>query len=374
MRCADSSYHSGSWSFPSRCSRLKWSSSWRWGPTEWPNNRRLLQIPYHRRTLRQTAVFNQETAMLQLEGEHLRRDCPNFSSSSRGGSSTGKCYVCEHTGHFARVSPVGGAPAKKPVGDQPRALGRVFALTTTEATQSRNLVQNSYLLFGNSVVVLYDSGATHSFVSNECVRRLGLMMRELGCKLIVATPASGEVSTSFVYVGCPMEVAGRRFKVNLICLPMEGLDVILGMDWLSSNHVVIDCRQRGVVFSDAAGLELISSNQAVKEIVAGATCFMIVAQTEKKSIVEQIILILVVEKYVDVFPDEIPELPPRRDVDFTIDLISGAGLVSMALYRMAPVELAKLKKKIEDLLEKNFIRPSASPWGAPILTYLVKLP
>jgi len=64
----------------------------------------------------------------------------------------------------------------------------------------------------------------------------------------------------FVCVGCPMEVAGRRFKVNLICLPMEGLDVILGMDWLASNHVVIDCGQRKVVFPDAKRLELISSN------------------------------------------------------------------------------------------------------------------
>jgi len=57
-----------------------------------------------------------------------------------------------------------------------------------------------------------------------------------------------------------MEMAARRFKVTLICLPMEGLDVILGMDWLSSNHVVIDCGHRRVVFPDTAGLELISSN------------------------------------------------------------------------------------------------------------------
>jgi len=78
--------------------------------------------------------------------------------------------------------------------------------------------------------MLYDSRATHSFVSNECVRRLGLVMQELGCKLMVTTPASGEVSTTSVCVGCPMEVAGHRFKVNLICLPMEGLNVILGMD------------------------------------------------------------------------------------------------------------------------------------------------
>ncbi|XP_027936185.1 uncharacterized protein LOC114191205 [Vigna unguiculata] len=156
----------------------------------------------------------------------------------------------------------GGAPAKKLVGDRPRAPGRVFALTTTEAAQLGNLVHATFLLFDHEVVVLYDSGATHSFVSNECVRRLGLVMRELACELIVATPASREVSTMSVCVGCLMEVASRRFKVNLICLPMEGLDVILGMDWLASNHVVIDCGQRKVVFPNAEGLELISSNQA----------------------------------------------------------------------------------------------------------------
>ena len=164
-----------------------------------------------------------------------------------------------------------------------------------------------------------------------------------------------------------MEVAGHKGKVNLICLPIEGLDVILGMDWLSSNHVVIDCGRRRVVFPNAAGLELISYNEAVKEIEAGATCFMIVAQTEKMSTVERISIILVVDEYKDVYPDEILELPPSRDVDFTIDLIPRVGPVSMAPYRIVPAELAELKKQIEDLLEKKFIRSSASPWGALML-------
>jgi len=215
--------------------------------------------------------------------------------------------------------------------------------------------------------VLFDLRATHSFVSNECVGRLGLAMRELECELIVTTPASREVSTTSVCVGCPMEVGGRRFKLNLICLSMKGLDVILGMDWLSSNHVVIDCGQRKIVFPDTAGLELISSNQAVREIEAGATCYMIVAQAEKMSTTKKINRISVVDEYADVFLDEILELSPSRDVDFSIDLILGAGPVSMAPYRMAPAELAELKKQIEDLLEKKFIRPSASPWGAPVL-------
>jgi len=74
-----------------------------------------------------------------------------------------------------------------------------------------------------------------------------------------------------------------------------------------------------------------------------------------------------VDEYVDVFLNEIPELPLSRDVNFSIDFIPGAGLVFMASYRMAPIELVELKKQIEDLLENKFIRPSASLWGALVL-------
>jgi len=91
------------------------------------------------------------------------------------------------------------------------------------------------------------------------------------------------------------------------------------------------------VFPDTVGLELISSNQAVREIEAGATCYMIVAQAEKMSTAEKISRIPVVDEYADVFLDEIPELPPSRDVDFSIDLIPGAGPVSMAPYKKEKV-------------------------------------
>jgi len=56
-----------------------------------------------------------------------------------------------------------------------------------------------------------------------------------------------------------MDVAGRRFKVNLVCLPLEGLDVILGMDWGSNNHIIIDCGRHSLVFPEHEGLELISA-------------------------------------------------------------------------------------------------------------------
>ena len=72
-------------------------------------------------------------------------------------------------------------------------------------------------------------------------------------------------------------------------------------------------------------------------------------------------------EFEDVFPDEVPGLPPNREVKFSIDLVPGTGPVSMAPYCMAPTELVELKKQIEELMEKQFIRPSTSPWRAPVL-------
>jgi len=75
----------------------------------------------------------------------------------------------------------------------------------------------------------------------------------------------------------------------------------------------------------------------------------------------------VVHEFEDVFLDEVPGLPPSREVEFSIDLIPGIGPVSMAPYRMSPAELVEFKKQIEELMAKQFIRPSTSPWGAPVL-------
>nr|KYP54958.1 Transposon Ty3-G Gag-Pol polyprotein [Cajanus cajan] len=75
----------------------------------------------------------------------------------------------------------------------------------------------------------------------------------------------------------------------------------------------------------------------------------------------------VVRDFAEVFPDEVPGLPPVREMEFIIDLVPGAGTVSVAPYRMAPAELVKLKGQLEDLLEKQLVRPSVSPWGAPVL-------
>ena len=75
----------------------------------------------------------------------------------------------------------------------------------------------------------------------------------------------------------------------------------------------------------------------------------------------------VVREFPYVFPNDIVGLPPEREVEFTINLITGTEPISIPPYRMAPIELRQLKAQLEELLCKEFIRPSISPWGAPVL-------
>ena len=72
-------------------------------------------------------------------------------------------------------------------------------------------------------------------------------------------------------------------------------------------------------------------------------------------------------EFLDVFPDEFPSLPPHRDIEFCINLVSETAPISVPPYRIAPAELKELKEQLQELLNKGFIRPSTSPWGAPVL-------
>jgi len=152
------------------------------------------------------------------EGGHMSGNCPNR----------------------VVTTPAGGSQQLRNEGIRPRATGRVFAMTGAEAAGSDGLIQGTCFIAGRGLKVLFDSGATYSFVSHLCVDELGLEVRELHFELLVSTPASGIVSTSVVCAECPVVVEGCRFKVNLICLPLLGLDVILGMDWLATNHILTD--------------------------------------------------------------------------------------------------------------------------------------
>ncbi|XP_027357482.1 uncharacterized protein LOC113866883 [Abrus precatorius] len=173
-------------------------------------------------------------------------------------------------------------------------------------------------------------------------------------------PMGKSVVTSWVCLGCATMVHGREFEVDLICLPLSQLDVILGMDWLAANHVLLDCREKMLIFG-ASMLEVLRLlSHGIWENAVKAKAFMVMFSLEVESAVE-LECIPVVREFLEVFPEDVSELPPKREIEFTIDLIPGASPISVAPYRMSPVELAEVKKQVEDLLQKRFVRSSVSP-------------
>ncbi|XP_057734052.1 uncharacterized protein LOC130949313 [Arachis stenosperma] len=227
------------------------------------------------------------------------------------------------------------------------------------------------LIGDKTLVALYDTGASHSFISFAKVEELGLKVSELAFELHVHTPHQTVVTRSSCRrVGFKLD--GRDFVHDLICLLMVGLETILGFDWLSNNWVLLDCFERSIQF--------MSEGEHGAVIAEGYYLNSVIVHYSEEECQGYILLaanvlgdnhnldqILVVKDFPDVFPKDITEFPPQRKIEFMIELVLGAGPVSIVPYRMAPIELAKLKTQLEELLNKKFIRPSVSPWGALVL-------
>ncbi|GKV03839.1 hypothetical protein SLEP1_g16082 [Rubroshorea leprosula] len=227
--------------------------------------------------------------------------------------------------------------------------------------------------------VLFDSGASHSFIARSYVLKRALPVDISDCELHVDTPLGGVMTTREVCRTVDIYVDGRQLSASLFVLDISDFDIILGMDWLSKHFASIDCYRKWVIFNIPGELEfnfqgsvsfgppvLVSALQAQKYLVNGCQGF-IVSITDASSVTSRLEDIPVVHEFPDVFSEDLPGLPPDREVEFAIDLVPGTGPVSKAPYRTAPAELKELKVQLEELLEKGFIRPSVSPWGAPVL-------
>ncbi|XP_027337228.1 uncharacterized protein LOC113850909 [Abrus precatorius] len=185
-------------------------------------------------------------------------DLPTLLSKSRifEANSRGKTVDTRGAGLAAKRSgsasashrPESRGSSGPSTGQKPSILGRVFAMSGAEASHLEELIRGKCIIKGRLLDVLFDSGATHSFIFVDCVKSLGLYVTELSCNVVVTTPTDKLVVTSWVCLGCAVMVHGRKFEVNLICLPLSQLDVILGMDWLAANHVLLDCREKTLIF------------------------------------------------------------------------------------------------------------------------------
>ena len=225
---------------------------------------------------------------------------------------------------------------------------------------------------------LIDPGSTHSFVSVSFVALLGILVASMDFDLIVATPVGNSVVTSKMIKDCLVMIGYREMPVDLVLLYLQDFDAILGMDWLASYHASVDCFGKRVTFSipgqpefSVEGkhvdrpLHMISALRASSLLRKGCQGFLAYVVSDENGL--KLEDIPIVRDFPDVFPNDLPGLPLEREVDFTIDLVLETVPISKTSYRMAPIELKELKTQLQELLDKGFIRPSVSPWGAPVL-------
>jgi hypothetical protein len=164
-----------------------------------------------------------------------------------------------------------------------------------------------------------------------------------------------------------LKIRGVDFVANLIVLESKGIDIILGMDWLSKHKVLIDCTKKFVKLTTPNGKEM----EFVAELIVIAKGVANRAKVNQME-VSQGFVVPVVNEFPDVFIKELSGMPPDQDIEFVIELKSGTVPIYKIPYRMATPELAELKEHIKKLLEKGFIWPSLFSWGAPVIFVLKK--
>jgi hypothetical protein len=211
-------------------------------------------------------------------------------------------------------------------------------MTSDEAQQAQDVVLGMFLATSHPATILFDSGASHSFITSSFVAKHNLLIANMKHTMLVSSPG-GEMRTKLICPAISVSIRRVDFPSNLILLDSKGIDIILGMDWLSKYDGVIQCAKKAV--------RLTKKDRTTVEFVA-------IVQADQASMLSQMKVstleeTLVVQEYPDVFPKELLGMPPDRDIGFVIELLPGTHPISKRPYRMPINELVELKKQLAEL-------------------------
>jgi hypothetical protein len=285
-----------------------------------------------------------------------------------------RCYNCGEKGHYSNRCPNSRTHANQPaiatpaptrgansilvVAKKNYARSKVNHVAVEKAQEAPDVVIGMFLVNDTYAVVLFDSGVSHSFIYATYVGKHNLSQALQRCQMRVSS-LRGDMPARQLCPKVNLKIRGVDFVANLIVLESKGIKVILGMDWLGKHKVLIDCAKKSAKLTTPEGKEM----EFVTEPVVTAK---VIANRAKVNQLDasQGSEVPVVNEFPDVFPEELPGMPPNQDIKFAIELKPGTTSIYKTPYRMATLELTELKKHIKELLEKGFIRPSLSPWGA----------
>jgi hypothetical protein len=177
----------------------------------------------------------------------------------------------------------------------------------------------------------------------------------------------------------PIDMNGLSTREDLNIIPLGSYDFLIGMDWLDQHHVVLDYYNKDFTYLDEEGnlrtvqgilravtIREVSALQLKKNFRKGCQVFAAHMEEEPKDKVPSIEDYAVLKEFEYVFK-EISGFPPKRDIDFSINLMLGVTPISKTPYRMSTPEMKELQMQLEELIKKGYIRPSVSPWGALVL-------
>ncbi|GJR60652.1 putative reverse transcriptase domain-containing protein [Tanacetum coccineum] len=332
---------------------------------------------------------------------HLTRDCTatiatNTQITPVGNQQGVVCYECGRPGHFRKDCPklrnqnrgnqirnrVGNKTRNQTGGNEARA--KAYAIGGGGTNPDSNIGTGTFLLNNCYASMLFDSGADRSFVSSTFSALLDITPSTLDTSYAVEL-ADGRISeTNVVLRGCTLGLLGHPFDIDLMPVELGSFDIIIGMDWLAKYHALIVCDEkvvripygdevliiRGDDYGNRSKLNIISCTRTQKYIQKGCQVYLAQVTSKKaedKSEEKRLEDVPIIREFPEVFPDDLPGLPPARQVEFQINLVPGAAPVARTPYRLAPAKMQELSTQLQELSDKGFIRPSSSPWGAPVL-------
>jgi hypothetical protein len=293
------------------------------------------------------------------QGNHKYRDCPHKNG---------------------KVSTVHTVQQDETVEDLGSRMLRIYiALENKQEEFQLHMIEVEGMINNQPLVILVDSGASHSYVDPRVVESLHLMKSKHEKSLLVQLAIGTKRKVTKLVKSYSMDMKGMSTKNELNILPLGSYDCLIGMDWLDQNHALLDFRNKRFTCLDEEGNQVtiqgiprvvavreISGMQLKKCYRKGYQLFAARLEEVFKDVISNLEKQRVLKEFKDVF-QEVPGLPPKRDIDFSINLMAGAAPVLKAPYRMSTPEMKELQLQLEELLKKGYICPSMSPWGAPVL-------
>ncbi|GJZ69036.1 putative reverse transcriptase domain-containing protein [Tanacetum coccineum] len=267
-----------------------------------------------------------------------------------------KCHKCGKVGHTASEQGYtrNRCPKKVKQEEVGEVRGRAYAIKDAEP-KGPNVVTGTFLLNNRYAYVLFNSGSDRSFVNTIFSSLLNIKPIKIKDSYEVELADGRVVSMNSVLKGCTLSLVNHIFKIDLMPIELGTFDVIIGMDWLVKHDVVIVCgekvvhipyRNKTLIVEGYIGgsrLKIISCIKSHKYVEKG--CHLFLAHvTKKKSKEKQMEDVTVIHDFPEVFHEELPGLPPPRQVEFRIDLVPGAAPVARAPYRLAPSKMKELSK------------------------------